>query len=485
MGNNITIFATSVFAFTKAVYRRLSAKYSPFRRSLHINVREWPVEEWAMRRSFLGAKESCRRFANNQFRMFRCHGIVISGLRFATFSIVVAHCGTAVAESLAHTKVLATPAMPRPGYLQQAIDPAFGTIITRITDPGHALAPGIICNTAYCRHRYSSTQAWNADQSLLVITNGCNGMCFLDGHTYVPIFYRNVPDDCKWHPKDPELMICVVPRKVYSWAPRTNTTTVLYAPADYTELEFGPYKGNVSADGSRLVLRAKNSSGSLVAFAYNLATKTKFPDIAAGALPGSNRSCGISPSGRYIACFQALPDGTEPAYIFTFEGAEVQHWTEHHRPAHGDMAIDDDGADVYVGISKADPDKWHVIKRRLEDGIVTDLTPAGYATHASVRNIGRPGWVFLSYEGSYSQVLENTGWAPFYQEVIALRMDGSGELKRIAQTHNAKVDYNGETHASPSPDGSQVIWSSNWGQSGGPVADYVARLSIPLQLQSH
>jgi len=31
--------------------------------------------------------------------------------------------------------------------------------------------------------------------------------------------------------------------------------------------------------------------------------------------------------------------------------------------------------------------------------------------------------------------------------------------------------------AGPSPDGSQVIWSSNWGQAGGPVADYVARVS--------
>ena len=145
------------------------------------------------------------------------------------------------------------------------------------------------------------------------------------------------------------------------------------------------------------------------------------------------------------------------------------------------MAIDADGEDVYVGISKADPDKWHVIKRRLADGVVTDLAPAGYATHASIRNISRTGWVFLSYEGTHSKVIESPGWAPFYQEVIALRIDGSGEFRRIVQTRNAKIDYNGETHASPSPDGSQVIWSSNWGEAGGPVADYVARVVLPLR----
>ncbi len=71
------------------------------------------------------------------------------------------------------------------------------------------------------------------------------------------------------------------------------------------------------------------------------------------------------------------------------------------------------------------------------------------------------------------------GEAPFYQEVVAPRIDGSGEIRRIVQTRSAKYDYWSEAHASPSPDGSQVIWSSNWHQVGGPVADYVARVSWP------
>jgi hypothetical protein len=143
------------------------------------------------------------------------------------------------------------------------------------------------------------------------------------------------------------------------------------------------------------------------------------------------------------------------------------------------MTIDVDGSDVYVGISKSDPDKFHIIKRRLVDGKVTDLAPYGEGQHASLRNTNLPGWVFLSYGGTYSEVAEQPGWAPFYQEVVALRIDGSGEVRRIAQTRNPKHDYWSETHASPSPDGTQVIWSSNWGKPGEPVADYVTRLSWP------
>jgi len=230
------------------------------------------------------------------------------------------------------------------------------------------------------------------------------------------------------------------------------------------------------------VVRAVNSAGARVAFAYDISTKKKYPDIELTNLPGKNGFCSISPSARYIFCYQTLSDGIEVAHVFTLEGAQMQRWSEHHRPGHGDMTIDDDGSDVYVGISKAQADKFHIIKRRLEDGAVTDLAPYGEGQHASIRNTRRPGWVFLSYTGNYAEVAKHPSWAPFYQEVIALRINGSGEIRRIVHTRDAKYDYWGETHASPSPDGSQVIWSSNWGQAGGPVADYVARPSWPEML---
>jgi hypothetical protein len=382
-------------------------------------------------------------------------------------------------DRLANAPVLVAPSMDRPAYRQPVTDPTLGTIFTRVTDPGQRMAADIFCGQKFCRHRYSSVQAWNADQTLLAISKGCNGFCFLDGQTYAPAFHRPVDDDCKWHPTDPALLICVRAGQVYAWAPRTNARTVVYAPKGYTNIQFGPYKGNLSSDGNRLVLRATNRAGALVAFAYDMEERRKYPDIELAALPGLNDYCGISPSGRYIACLSTRDDGTDVAYILTVDGKLVQSWTEHHRPGHGDMTVDADGSDVYVGISKSDPDKWHIIKRRLSDGLVTDLAPSGYGAHASTRNINRPGWVFVSYEGSYDKIADSVGRAPFYQEVIALRIDGSGEIRRIAQTRNAVGDYISETHASPSPDGSQVIWSSNWGTAGGPVADYVSRVSWP------
>jgi hypothetical protein len=369
--------------------------------------------------------------------------------------------------------------MPYPGYLQAVTDPAFGTSFTRVTDPGQTMLPGISCKPTYCTHRYSSSQAWNADQSLLLIANGCSGFCFLDGSTYVPLFHRNVPNECEWHPVDPALMICVAGDEIYTWNPRIDIKTAVYAFAEYKDLQFGPYKGNPSKDGTRLVVRATNSQGELVAFAYDISAQRKYPDIKLADLSGRNGYCTISPSGRYVFCANTAFDGTETAYVFTTEGVQLQHWTEHHRPGHGDITIDTDGSEVYVGISKASPDKFHIIKRRLDDGTVTDLAPYGDGQHASIRNINRPGWVFVTYTGTYSEVAGHLDEAPFYQEVIALRIDGSGELRRVIQTRDVKYDYWSESHASPSPDASQIIWSSNWGNPGGPVADFVTRLSWP------
>ena len=393
-------------------------------------------------------------------------------------AVVLALSAPAVsrADDLSHAKVVATPAMAEPGYLKRAIDPAFGTPFVRVTDPRRHLLPGVTCGPRYCTHRYSSAQAWSADQRLLVIVNGCHKRCalFLDGHSYKPLFSRTIPGECEWHPTVAELMICVAGNRIYTWTPRTNVKTVVYVARGYAHLQFGPYKGNPSRDGSRLVVRGRTGSHALVAFAYDIKAHKKYRDIQLGTLAGVNGDCTISPSAEYIYCSQDLPDGNRQEYVFTVNGVQVQHWLENDRPSHGDLTIDSDGSDVYIGISKADPDKYHVIKRRLKDGVVTDLLQYGEGQHASLRNIDRPGWVFITFSGSYAEIVAHPYWIPFYQEIIALRIDGSGEIRRIVQTRDAKADYWSEAHGSPSPDGSQVIWSSNWDKPGAPVSDFVA-----------
>ena len=208
--------------------------------------------------------------------------------------------GVLAYEKLVAARVVPTPVMRVPEYLRPTTDPVFGTPFVRVTDPGRQILTGVSCRPDYCRHRYSSAQAWNADQTLLVIANGCPGLCFLDGQTYQPAFQRSVDDECEWHPTDPALMICVSETEIYGWAVRSDARTTIFAPKEHRQLRFGPGKGNLSKDGSRLVVRAMNSAGEPVAFAYDIEAVRKYPDIALSNLAGRNSYCSIAPSGRHI-----------------------------------------------------------------------------------------------------------------------------------------------------------------------------------------
>jgi hypothetical protein len=363
------------------------------------------------------------------------------------------------------------PPLAEPDYRQTVTEPAFGASITRVTDPGRPVPNLHTTWGAAARHRYSSAQAWNADQSLLMLGVGASGDLFLDGRTYTPLFRASPPGGCEWHPTDPRRMICVDGESVLFWDPSGGTKAVVFSATDYHDLKFGPGKGNPSRDGRYVAVRGEDAAGGQVAFALDLERGVKFADIQLGALAGENSYVSISPTGHYVFVFQETPSGNQ-GHVFTREGAAVQHWLENHRPGHGDMTIDDDGQDVMVGISKSPPDKFRVIKRRLSDGQVSELTGPGLAQHVSARNIGLPGWVIVTYGGSAAELRH--GFDPLYQEVDAVRLDGSGQSCRIAPTRSVRSAYRAEAQASPSPDGSKIVFASNWGDPSGPVAAYVA-----------
>ncbi len=132
--------------------------------------------------------------------MSLCRPIV--GLLAALLLILPGGGVAQVYETLATARAVVASVAPYPGYLQQVTDAAFGTPFMRVTGPGRQMLPGIFCKPTYCTHRYSSSRAWNADQSLLLIANGCSGFCFPDGSTYNGIYTvstsRCIPPQLLW-----------------------------------------------------------------------------------------------------------------------------------------------------------------------------------------------------------------------------------------------------------------------------------------------
>ena len=368
------------------------------------------------------------------------------------------------------TEVWSTPGSPFPGYLKPFDDPIFGTKITRVTDPGRNIPNVNKTWESVARHHYSKDQAWNADQTLLMLDRGTSsGELYLDGETYEPLFIKDAPGINRWHPTDPELQIYVRKNRIGVWNVITNKNTVIAELSGYSDFRIGPSEGNVSNDGNRLVVVAMNPSGQKVAFAYDLKAKKKYPDLK---LASRYNMLTISPLGNYIVGngdHLHSTTGEDQTQVYDLNGNKVGSlWSEYGRPSHYDLTVDGNGDEVAVGVSKSNPDKGRVIKRRLTDGKVTVLTPGGWASHTSARNIRRPGWAYATYKRGTSNK-----WLPYSDEICAVKLDGSMTVQRLGHTHSERSGYLSEQHGSVSPDGTKVIFASNWDDPNRNIAAYV------------
>ena len=124
---------------------------------------------------------------------------------------------------------------------------------------------------------------------------------------------------------------------------------------------------------------------------------------------------------------------------------------------HGDIGVDSHNKEVYVQFEFG-PENG-IWSYRLDDGKRTRLLPSKYnGGHVSCRNFKRKGWCYLSTseEG--------------YKEVFALKLDGSGIVNRFAQTH--AVGFGSQVGVNP--DGTKVLFMSNWGKKGDVVDTYQA-----------
>jgi hypothetical protein len=367
------------------------------------------------------------------------------------------------------------PKLAQPSYLASYIDPVFQSKVTRITgDPGTDI-PNVNGKWDKVeRHWYSKAAAWNCDQSLLVIASRHERpeRLFLNGTSYEPLFGRDSAfgSDVRWHATEPNTVVGVKDNVLGLMDVKQDSTQVVATFEGYSKLRIGPGEGNLALDGRLIVLVGKKGKDS-VAFTHDFQERKKGPDLTLNGIDIDWVS--ISASGKYMVLNGGITGkDADQTQVYDLEGNRVgEPWLEYGRPSHYDLTLDHEGDDIAVGVSKSPPDNGRVIKRRLRDGRITVLTSAGYATHTSTRNVNCPGWAFVTFQN------HGPDWPPYWDEVAAVKLDGSMTVLRIAHLHTRLSDYLTEAHAVPSPDGKRVLWASNWeSQSGRPIGAYVAEL---------
>jgi hypothetical protein len=382
------------------------------------------------------------------------------------------------------------PDTPRPGYLATYDDPVFHSHVTRVSgDPGEPIPNGGGATWGeLCRHHLVTSQAWNCDQSLIMLSNGGAGASgpgglLLDGESYEVEFMRHADwppgADVRWHPTEPDVIDFA---RLSTWGTfnvRTGATTFLKDfGSEYTDVRIGQNRGNRSFDGKMVALSARKTSRPVI-IPYDIENDVQLPDIWPDEIgePRSFSACMMAPAGRNIVINYS---GDHYDFI-DLEGNLVNALTPV-AAAFGDCAFDANGDEVWSGRLNSSSiglgSSGTISKWRLRDGQRTQLTIGGYVYNTGTRaqNINATGHAQWCCGDTRDNGSGGIVVAPYSCELLLMALSGS-TVYRLCHHHSSNpVDNDAQPQPSMSPDASRVIFASAWRATGAaprPVGAYV------------
>lgn len=372
---------------------------------------------------------------------------------------------------------LPQPEISKPLVGVQFTDSVFGTTIQRLTDARAAGVDGVFPD-------YSKRQAWNADETLLLLRTGDGNALLYEGRTYQFLKRLDVGgEDVFWHPTNPLLLYYNPDNALHSYHVFTGEDVILHTFAAY-DFANTRGEGNLSNDGRYYALVGQN---------YNQQTgEVRFQDlilfdlvlnqvVKTLALPENLPDfdwVSISPGGNFVVVNYASVE-TGP-----FRGVEVYNlefqrlWQKPLGSGHSDLGLDAAGEEVLViGVYEPEPNRNYIKKYRLSDGQETVLLDMNWSfyNHISCRNEARFDWCLVStYDGEGRLEDSASSWLPFEDEILLVKLDGSQEVRRLAHHHSRRFSpqtpdsdtsvYFAEPHATISRRGGRVLFGSNWRQ---------------------
>lgn len=369
--------------------------------------------------------------------------------------------------------------IPKPAVGSVFSDPLFNSKLMRITDAKLDKLQGVFPD-------YSKHQAWNSDETLMILRSGQGEVLIYNAITYK--YLKTLPSsltgvqDIFWDPKNPSLIYFVFENKFNTINVQSEQINELHSFSEYSYITTRA-EGNMSNDGRYIALCGYDSNWNPIDFfVYDLNTDSKISTLKIQNQVESFDWISISPLGNYVVVDYADNNSDR------FHGVEVYDrqfnlkWQKPLGAGHSDLGLDEDGAEVLImDVYDSDSNFTYIKKFSLNNN--SELTLLGispdFDIHESCRNMSRPGWVYIStfdYVGRLTDSISN--WLPFEDEVFALKLDGSGDVQRLAHHHSRRYspetpdpdnsNYFAEPHATVSKSGNKIIFGSNWRQN---VAD--------------
>ncbi len=370
-------------------------------------------------------------------------------------------------------------ALTKPAKGNTVIDPQFGTVIRRISASGTG---------AVIKPMYSTIQAWNADETYLILyhTRGTNnGHHLYDGKTYKYIRKLNItPPDLEqvfWHTTDPDTLMYIDNTKtptLIAYRVSTDTKVALNTFTNCSNVSSGSDPMFTSWDSDVIGLVCRQSTGK-VFLNYRISTNTESTrKVATGSA-----SPQASASGNLFFYANGSAD------ILDFSGTLQRTLNLASPMEHASLGMLADGTDMYYGVDFGGTTckAGALVAHNMENGncnvIVGQAT--GYPfppskTHVSAISHKNPGWVAVSMVGKVD------GQTVLNNEIILANTNPGGVVCRVAHHRtwgnlgkqgywSGSEGYWAEPHVVISPSATRLLFGSDWG-GGNSVDAYVVEL---------
>ncbi len=351
-------------------------------------------------------------------------------------------------------------------------DPKFNTNLIRLTNARLDQRNGLFPD-------YSKRQAWNSDESLLILRSANGAVHIFNGQTYE--YIQTIEDitgvqDLFWHPTNPHLIYYILDNAFYSMDVQTLQQTTLFVFSKYAYVSTRA-EGNLSNDGHFIALCGYDPNFNPIDFfVFDIFTKTIHSTFSIKGKVTDFDWISISPLGNYVIVDFATELNTPFNGIEVYDNKFNFIWRKPLGAGHSDYGLDSNGVEVLImDVYRADSNRTFITKYQLKDGMSTTLLSLhpDFDLHESCRAMSRPGWVYISTFDFVGRLTDDSlSWLPFEDEIFALKMDGSGSVQRYAHHHSRRYSprtpnsdnsvYFSEPHATISNSGKRILFGSNW-----------------------
>lgn len=364
--------------------------------------------------------------------------------------------------------------LPKPAIRVAVEDPEFGTTIRRI---GAAAATD--GENAVVKPMYSTVQAWNADESRLVLWQRGRGHVLFDGRTYRFLGPLDLvsPTDLEqllWDPVDPDVLYYpsnynAVPN-LMRYRVSTGRSEVLtrfsFCPVDWghpLSLGSDPMYLSWGPEARVLGLMCGDEKFLYDVVSGAVVARTSAPgQVAPQPGPGGERvywwgkvyddrlrlvhDLNLANPGEHASLGRSAKSGHDLFLSVIFD------------PPPGGSPRQEVGSLVQFDMETGE--------RRVIIGFATGFPYPASGTHVSAVSHQRPGWAVVSSVG------DPRGRDLLQSEIVLANLD-TGEVCRVAHHRSfageGRWGYWAEPHPVISPSGTRILFASDWGN--GPTVD--------------